>query len=260
MSINRVISISNSVIARALHFVNATTQQSNRHSSDHYEHDEIHQSLKLTHGDRIEVSNISGPVEVESIDGDVAEVHLIRSAKTKAEFAWNKLRIRQIPTGFVVEPEPEPEDDPLRPRIVRVSQAVLLKLPRQAGFTAVSVSGSISIAATLDATVLISGCSGSVIMKETNGPADISGVSGSVILHVTHLSERGLRVSGTSDTVKLYLPDKLDAELFIMNHSGRVFIDIPHQELRSGHHYRLGQGGPHISVSGVTGDVIVRRS
>lgn len=253
MSVNRA--FLNSVIACAVDFLNAATQHGSPHSSDYYEHDEIHQSFNLTQGNRIEVSRISGPIEVESTDGEVAEVHIIRSARIKADLAWRKLKIEQTPTGLIIEPE----DEPLRPRAVRVNHYVLLKLPRQTSFTSVGVSGSISIAA-IDGTVQISGCSGSVIMKETNGPTDISGISGSVILHVTHISERGLRVSGISGTVELHLSDELDAELSITDFSGRLLIDIPQQEPRlSSYHYRLGRGGPRISVSGVSGNVIVRR-
>jgi len=257
MSVNRVFSISNtaSIIARALHFLSAGEQHDKPHSSQHYEHDEIHQSFNLTHGDRVEVSRISGPVEVESTDGEMAEVHIIRSAKIKTDLAWRKLRIEHTPSGLVIEPE----DEARRPPAVRVNHYVLLKLPREISFTSVGVSGSISIAA-IDGTVQVSGCSGSVIMKETNGPTDISGVSGSVILNVTRLSEQGLRVSAISGTVELHVSDELDAELSITDFSGGVFIDIPQPEPRSfGHHYRLGRGGPRISVSGVSGNVVLRR-
>jgi hypothetical protein len=259
MSVNSAFSNLNSVIAHAMDFLNAITQHGNPHLSDHYEHDEIHQSFNLTHGDRIEVSRISGPVEVESTESaedDVAEVHIIRSAKIKADLAWRKLGIEQTPTGLIIEPEAGPPC----PRDVRVNHYVLLKLPRQTSFTAVGVSGTITIAA-IDGAVQITGCSGSVIMKETNGPVEILSVSGSVILHVTRLSERGLRVSGSSGTVELYLPDELDAELSIADLSGQLLIDIPQQELQpSSYHYRLGRGGPRISVSGVSGNVVLRRA
>ena len=255
MSVNTIFSVSNavSILERALYFLNAGT-------SDHYEHDEIHQSFNLTQGNRIEVSSISGSVEVESIDGDVAEVHIIRSAKIKTDLAWRKLTIERTPTGLIIEPV---NDEALRPRTVRVDHYVLLKLPRHSSFTSSGVSGSINIAA-IDGTVQVSGCSGSVIMKETNGPTDISGVSGSVVLNVTRLSEPGLRVSGISGTIELRLPDTLDAELSITDFNGGVFIDSPQHEPRPFgyyyYYYRLGRGGPRISVSGVSGNIIVRRS
>lgn len=261
MSINSILSVSNTVsmIARALHFLNANTQPDKAHSSDTYEHDEIHQTFKLTPGDRIEVSRISGPVEVESIEGDVAEVHIIRSAKIKADLVWRKIRVEQTPTGLIIEPV---DDEARRPRAARVNHYVLLKLPRHLSFTSAGVSGSVSIGA-IDGTVHISGTSGSVVMKETNGPTEISGVSGSVILNLTRLSERGLRVSGVSGTVELHVSDELDAELSIDDLSGRALIDIPRASLQetrpSSYHCRLGQGGPRISVSGVTGNVVLRR-
>jgi DUF4097 and DUF4098 domain-containing protein YvlB len=252
LNINRVISISNTIIARALHLLNEGPQQ---HSSAYDEHDEIHQSFNLEPGDRVEVSHISGPVEVENVDGDVAEVQVVRSAQIKSDLVWRKLKIEQTPTGLVIEPEVEP----LRPDRVNVNQHVLLKLPRQTSFTARGISGSVSIAA-CDGMVHISGCSGSVIMKATNGPTDISAISGPVIINVTHLSETGLRVSGVSGLVELRVSDTLDADVSVTNFSGRVFIGVPQQEPgRSGYRFRLGQGGAPISVSGVSGDVIVRR-
>lgn len=253
MSLNRVISISNTIIARAMHLLHEGAHQYNRYTFN--EHDEIHQSFNLKPGERVEVSKISGPVEVENIEGDVAEVHVVRSARTKSDLVWRKLKIEQAPTGLVIESEVEP----LRPDLVNVNHYVLLKLPRQTSFTTSGISGSVNIAA-LDGTVQVSGCSGSVIMKETNGPTDISGVSGSVILNVTRLSESGLRVSGVSGKVELRVSDTLDADVSITNVSGRVFIGIPQQDPgRSGYHFRVGRGGPPFSVSGVSGDVIVCR-
>ena len=255
MSVNRAISTSNTIIARALHLLNGT-QQYSRQSSAYNEHDEIYQSFNLKPGDRIVVSRISGPVEVEKSDSDVAEVHIVRSATIKSDLVWSKLRIEQTPTGLVIEPE----DEPFRPDLVRVNHYVLLKLPRQTSFTTSDISGSVNIAA-IDGTVQVSGCSGSVIMSETNGPTDISGVSGSVILNVTHLSEAGLRVSGISGAVELCVSDTLDADVSITNVTGCVFIGIPQQDPgRSGFHFRVGRGGRPFSVSGVSGDVIVRRA
>ena len=256
MNINRVISISNTIINRALHLLNESTQQYNRASSVAYnEHDEIHQTFNLKPGDRVEVSKISGPVEVENIEGDVAEVHVVRSAPSKSDLVWRKIKIEQTPNGLVIEPEIEP----LRPDLCPVNHYVLLKLPRQTSFTTSAVSGSVNIAA-LDGTVQVSGCSGSVIVKETHGPTDISGVSGSVIVNVTHLAEAGLRVSGVSGRVEVRVAETLDADVSIANVTGRVFIGVPQQEPpRSGYRFRLGQGGAPISVSGVSGDVIVHR-
>jgi hypothetical protein len=256
MSINRVISVSNTIIARALHLLNEGTQHYQRVSSTFHEHDEIHQSFNLKPGDRVDVSKISGPVEVENSEGDVAEVYVVRSAGNKSDLVWRKLKIEQTPSGLVIESNVEP----LRPDRVNVSHYVLLKLPRQTSFIASGISGSVNIAA-LDGTVQVCGCSGSVTMKETNGPTDISNVSGSVNINVTHLSETGLHVSGISGMVELRVSNEVDADVSITKVTGRVFISIPQQDPgRSGYHFRVGRGGPPFSVSGVSGDVIVRRA
>ena len=56
MNVNRVISLSNTIIARAMDLLNEGTQHYNRPSSAYNEHDEIHQSFNLKPGDRVEVS------------------------------------------------------------------------------------------------------------------------------------------------------------------------------------------------------------
>lgn len=261
MSNNSVFSVSGtvSVLARALHFLNSSRTPDNAHSSNNYEHEETHQTFKLAPGDRVEVSRISGPVEVESIDGDMAEVHIIRSAKQKADLAWRKIRVEQTPTGLVIE---SIDDGDRRPRQARVNHYVMLKLPRRVNFYSTAVSGSVHVGL-IDGTVQISGTSGSVVMKDTLGPTDISGISGSVILNIGHLSERGLRVSGVSGTVELHVADDLDAELSISELTGKVFMDLPQsslQEVRpSSYQGPLGRGGPRVVVTGVTGNVMVRR-
>jgi hypothetical protein len=261
MSVNSIFSVSNAVsmISRALNFLNANPPPGEPHSSDDYEHEEFQQTFNLTPGDRVEVSRISGPVEVESTDGDVAEVHIIRSARIKTDLVWRKIRVEQTPTGLVIEPV---DDEALRPRSARVNHYVLLRLPRRISFTSAAVSGSVNIGR-VEGTVQISGTSGSVIMKETNGPIDISGVSGSVILNLTRLDERGLRVSGVSGTVQLYVSDNLNAHVSITDLTGQIVIDIPQapqpEARTANYHCRLGQGGARISVSGVTGNVVLRR-
>ena len=256
MSINRVISDLNTIIAGARQLLNEGTQQYNRQSGPFNEHDEILQSFNLKPGDRVDVSRISGPVEIENSEGEVAEVHIVRSAQNRSDLVWRKLKIEQTPTGLIIEPEVEPG----RPDRVGVNHHISLKLPRQTSLTATGISGSVKIAA-LDGTVRVTGCSGSVIMKETNGPTDISGVSGSVVLNVTHLSESGLHVSGVSGPVELRVSETLDANVSITSITGRVFIGIPQQDPgRSGYHFRVGRGGPPFSVSGVSGDVTVRRA
>jgi hypothetical protein len=255
MSIDRVISISNSVIARALHLFGEGVEHYQRVSSAFHEHEEMHRSFNLKPGDRVEVAKISGPVEVELSEGNVAEVHVVRSAPNKSDLVWRKLKIEQTPGGLVIETA----DEPLRPDRMNVNQYVLLKLPRRTSFAASGISGSVNIAA-LEGTVQVSGVSGSVKMQETNGPTNISNVSGSVNLNVKRLSEAaGLRVRGVSGNVELRVSNELNADVSITNVTGRIFIGIPqHDPGRSGYHFRVGRGGAPFSVSGVSGDVIVR--
>lgn len=61
-------------------------QDSPRHSrddSDYSERDEINQTYQLSAGARVEVRGINGTVDIETSSGNTAEVHIVRSARSR---------------------------------------------------------------------------------------------------------------------------------------------------------------------------------
>src|ERR1043165_9838245 len=47
--------------------------------------EEIDKTFRLSKDARVEVEIIAGPVEIETSEGDNAEVHIVRAAQTRAE-------------------------------------------------------------------------------------------------------------------------------------------------------------------------------
>ena len=54
------------------------------------EKEEINQTYQLAPGARVDVSGINGRVEVETSNSNTAEVHIIRSARTKEDLQYHK--------------------------------------------------------------------------------------------------------------------------------------------------------------------------
>src|SRR5215468_9410589 len=75
------------------------------HASDQVT-EEIRREYKLSPGASVEVSNINGPVEIETADTDKAEVHIVRSARTQKDFSDRQMIIEQTSAGLVVRGDP----------------------------------------------------------------------------------------------------------------------------------------------------------
>src|SRR5690349_18702145 len=95
---------------------------------DFTERDEINQTYQLPAGARVEVSSIRGPVEIVNSESGNAEVHVIRSARTRADLEYHKVEVKQEGNSLVVRGVQESEDR--RGNNIQVDHHVMLKLPR----------------------------------------------------------------------------------------------------------------------------------
>src|SRR5690349_1605460 len=112
-------------------------------NDDFGESDEIQRSFQLAPGARVDVSSISGSVTIETSDTNMAEVSVIRTARSRAELAYGKVIVEQQGSGLVVRGEDEREGSV--PRSVQVHQRVLIKIPRQVTLNVNNISGAATI-------------------------------------------------------------------------------------------------------------------
>ena len=61
-----------------------------------------HRTYKLVAGAHIDVSQISGPVSVEAVDGSSAEVSIYRTAPNRDDLAYRKVSIEQTSLGLTI--------------------------------------------------------------------------------------------------------------------------------------------------------------
>jgi hypothetical protein len=219
---------------------------------------EEHRTYKLAAGAHIDVSQISGPVSVEAVDGSVAEVHIYRTAPNPADLVYRKVFVEQTSSGLTIRQKPGSNE----PDAVDLLNRVVLKLPRQVSVRGKSISGDFNISGVTGA-VDLNSISGSVDAKRLNRLLTVSGVSGDVRVAVARISDTGLRVNGVSGNVYLGLASDLNAELRVGNTTAGVSNEIQGLALvsvgPSNYSARLGSGGPRIVVSNVTGKIVLQR-
>ena len=90
---------------------------------------EIHRQYRLAPDTIVKISTIAGPVEIDTTTGELAEIDIVSSAETQADLNCSDMPIEQTPGKLVIRSRD------LCP-IVRVTQRVMLKLPRNGFITA----------------------------------------------------------------------------------------------------------------------------
>src|SRR5918999_2727196 len=71
------------------------------------ERDEINRSFTLPGKARVEVSTISGSVDIKAIDGDTAIVQIERTARSRAELECNKVILEEASGNLLIKSETE---------------------------------------------------------------------------------------------------------------------------------------------------------
>ena len=221
--------------------------------------EEEHKTYQLAAGAHIDVSEISGPVSVEAVDGSVAEVSIYRTAQNPDDLVYRKVSVEQTSSGLTIRQKPvsgEPE------MVVDLLNRVVLKVPRQVSVTGRSISGHFNIRG-ISGAINLDRISGSVDVRHLNGSLTVSGASGNVRVAVERISDAGLRVSNVSGSIYLLLPSDLNAELSVGNTMAGVSNKIEGLALNGvgaqSYSARLGSGGPLIVVWNVTGKIVLQR-
>jgi hypothetical protein len=232
--------------------------------SEFTERDEFRQTYTLAPGAAVRVSGINGSIDVETGAGSGAEVHVVRTARNKADLDYNKIIIEQPGGGLVVRGERDDEKKEGWREANRnnrqVRQRITLRIPRNVDFTASGINGRATVGE-LEGPVRLSGINGRVDVAQASGYTDISGINGSVTMLIAQLSERGIRVSGVNGRVELKFADTLNADLSVSGINGAVQTDgLPNVTVqgrisRQNFNARIGAGGAPINVSGVNGSV-----
>jgi hypothetical protein len=229
--------------------------------SDLPEREEIRQSYELSAGATVIVEGINGTVDIETTNGQTAEVYIVRSAATRDDLNYHKILIEHSANRLVVRGENE-RDRASRSRKVR--HRVTMKIPRRVDLSTSGVNGRVNIGE-VDGPVKVSGINGRVIVGQAIGYTELSGINGAVTITIAQLSQRGIDVSGINGRVELRFTEDINADLEVTGINGSVQADMPNVTIfgkisRDNFRARIGSGGTPIQVSGVNGGVRIARA
>lgn len=262
------------------------------------ESDEVPRSYQLGPGASVVVSNISGPVAIETSDTSMAEVRVVRTARSRAELAYRNVIVEQQASGLVVRGEFERER--AVPRGVQVRHRVWVKIPRQVSLRVNNISGAATIG-NIDGPVRVENISGVAQLADVHGPLIVNGVSGpltvgnvgdkvqltnvsgditvgrtvghveltdvsgNVTATIERLDNRGVLIRRVSGAIELRFADTLNADVVASNIDGDILLDLPDVSMQSTPvrttlRARVGTGGLPISITTVSGKVRLVRA
>jgi len=226
---------------------------------------EMRQSYQLASGGHVEVASINGSVEVQTTDGNTAEVDIITTARGCEDVDNSQVAIEATPESLTIRGGRR--DGWGFWKYIwggRVSQQVVLKVPRQIDLVVKGINGKVT-AGGINGSIQIKGVNGQVEAAQSAGTVDVSGVNGGVSVGLDQLNEHGLRVHGVNGGIEIRLGQGVNADLSAHGINGSVHSDAsditvekePHGSKFSAH---IGAGGPPIDISGVNGGVHLTRN
>jgi hypothetical protein len=226
---------------------------------ENQDRDQISRSFSLPTKARVEVSAISGSVDIQAVDGETAIVQIERTARSRAELDCNSVVVEQASGNLTVRSKtvggPGCQN-------IQVVHRVLLSLPRHVDVSVNGVSGPVNIGE-IEGALRISGNSGNINLEQSGRGSSISGNSGTIIIKLRQLDAGGLEFSGNSGTVRLYVGGELNVDVKVSGHSGSVSSELPNVKfIKTGaadYYARIGSGGPTIGVHGNSGSVLLSR-
>jgi hypothetical protein len=217
--------------------------------------EETRQTYPLSPGARVELSNINGPVVIDTGDGAAAEVRIVTYSASKTA---RKLAVEHTSSSLSIRGAAKAErerDDWLG----STRHHLRLTLPRRVQLSVSGVSDSVRVGE-LDGPVSFRDVSGRVGVAQATGGAELTNVSGSVTLTLARLAARGVTVKTVAGRVSVRFLEEVNAELQTSGIRGKVYVEVPNVAVqgemnKADFRAKVGAGGPPVSVSDVSGSV-----
>lgn len=223
------------------------------------ERDEINRSFTLTAKALVDVSAISGSVDIEAIDGDTAIVQIERTGRSRVELDCNKVVLEQASGNLTIQSKSVGGHGCEN---IQVVYRVLLRVPRTVDVRVRGVSGPVNIGE-IEGALRISGNSGNINLAQSGSGSRITGNSGMTTIKLRKLDARGLELSGNSGAIKLYVDDELNVDVKVKGLSGTASSELPNVKFKktgdTDYYARIGSGGPTINVEGSSGSILLIR-
>ncbi len=255
----------------------AATRNVSADDDDMRERDEQDGRFQLAPGAEVTVNSLSGSVKIETAETDTAEVHVVRTARTRADLDCRPVRLEQTGAGLRVDGQ----ENRRQCRNAHVNQSVTLRLPRRVQLNVNSISGHVT-AGDIDGPASFNSISGHVTVGNVRGPvrcnsisghveiasaldaASFTSISGHVTINISRLGERGLKAQSISGSVDVGLSDDVNADVHVESISGSVTADgarITVNKLSANEFTgRVGTGGAPLEFFSISGNIRLHRA
>ena len=217
--------------------------------------EETRQTFQLSPGARVELTDINGPVQIDTAEGATAELHVKTYSSAKPA---RKLAVEQAGGGLIIRGESKQE----RERAGRFTSSrhhVRLTIPRRAHLSMTNVTDSVRVGE-LDGSVTLTNVAGRVGVAQATGGAELANVSGSVVMTLGNFGRAGATVKGVPGRVTLRFLGDVNADLQTDGVKGKIYVELPNvavqgEMTRSDFRAKVGAGGAPLRVSDVAGTV-----
>jgi HEAT repeats len=216
---------------------------------------ETTQSFQLSPGARVELTDINGPVVIDTAEGTTAELKIKLYSTSKNP---RRLSVSQAGGGLRIAGPTKAERDRLD-GFGPSRNHVRLTLPRRTNLSLTNISDSVRVGE-LDGSVSLTNIAGRVGIAQATGSAELSNVAGAVTLTLARLAGRGVSVSKVAGRVSLRFIEEVNAELQTSGVRGKVYVELPNvavqgEMTRTDFRARVGAGGAPIRIDDVAGTV-----
>lgn len=228
----------------------------------------IDKKIAIAEGTFVNVNGVDGSLDVQATDGNEAEIHIVRLAKTKdalqrqkptfeyrkfkEDYAYLDVRADGTKThlSFLWD-EIIGRDD--------VRSHVMVKLPRNVNFYASDINGRVNIAA-LDRLVSAGSINGSLTVAKTTGHSQFVGINGNLKANIAGIDqENGIRLLAINGDVDLRFLTDVNAKINAKEVNGHITTNLPkvRVEKQEPETYQavVGTGGPEIFISKMNGNI-----
>ncbi|MGH9839043.1 MAG: HEAT repeat domain-containing protein [Blastocatellia bacterium] len=218
--------------------------------------EQITHRYQLSPSARVEVSYILGSVEIEGIDGDTAEVHIVRSANTQADLErFDRIQIEHTPARLVLRGEDSKSNG------IEVRHRVRLRLPRNARIDLREINGRVHING-MEGAIRLNEVNGGARIPHLSGELEMSSVNGRIDIGLARLVPGGITLHDVG-AVELQVADGVNADLEI-DELDALLLETPRASLQQRgekkFQVRIGAGGPVIRIIDVRGQVRIRNA
>jgi hypothetical protein len=220
-------------------------------------------SLPLAEGGEVRVTNVSGRVEFQGIDGAGVEIRAEKIARAATEQAARDLLPRIVVKERVTPDLVSIETVRIAGLLIGVSYEVhyVVRVPRRARVRAVTANGVV-VVSDIDGRVVAQTTNGGIRATGIGGGIEARSVNGRVDVQVAALGDDPILLTGINGEVRLALPESAAATVTATTVNGTVVrsglnFDVV-DESRRRFEGRLNGGGLPITLGVTNGRIAIR--